>query len=111
MDVSGTSSSFPRISVVSYVDVALLEKHREKQKPAHFALLDLEKAVDRVPRDAIWSVLRQQGVPQELIEWVRILYSCPLSRVRAPANTSMEFPITAVVHQTLRYPQCSSWSS
>uniref|UniRef100_A0A183FTW5 Reverse transcriptase domain-containing protein n=1 Tax=Heligmosomoides polygyrus TaxID=6339 RepID=A0A183FTW5_HELPZ len=72
----------------------LLEKHREKQKPVHFAYLDLEKAFDRVPRDVIWYALREHGIPEELIEWVRILYSCPRSRVRAPAGTSMEFPIS-----------------
>ncbi|VDO19292.1 unnamed protein product [Heligmosomoides polygyrus] len=27
----------------------LLEKHREKQKPVHFAFLDMEKFFDRVP--------------------------------------------------------------
>ncbi|VDO83209.1 unnamed protein product [Heligmosomoides polygyrus] len=77
----------------------LLEKHREKQKPAHFAFLDLEKAFDCVPRGAIRYALRQHGIPEELIEWVRILFSCPISRVRAPAGTSMEFPISVGVHQ------------
>ncbi|VDP07820.1 unnamed protein product [Heligmosomoides polygyrus] len=77
----------------------LLEKHREKQKPVHFAFLDLEKAFDRVPREVIWYALRRHGVPEELIEWVRIVYSFPISRVRAPAGTSMEFPIPVGVHQ------------
>ncbi|VDO63835.1 unnamed protein product [Heligmosomoides polygyrus] len=77
----------------------LLEKHREKQKPVHFAFLDLEKAFDRVPQEVIWYALRQHGIPEELIEWVRILYSCPRSRVRAAAGTSMEFPIPVWVHQ------------
>ncbi|VDP62316.1 unnamed protein product [Heligmosomoides polygyrus] len=30
----------------------LIEKHREKQKAVHIAFLDLEKAFDRVPREA-----------------------------------------------------------
>ncbi|VDO65224.1 unnamed protein product [Heligmosomoides polygyrus] len=77
----------------------LIEKHREKQKAVHIAFLDLEKAFDRVPREVIWYALRHHGVPEELIEWVRILYSCPKSRVQAAAGTSMEFPISVGVHQ------------
>ncbi|VDP23366.1 unnamed protein product [Heligmosomoides polygyrus] len=76
----------------------LMEKHREKQKAVHIAFLDLEKAFDRVPREVIWYALPHHGVPDELIEWVRILYSCPKSRVQA-AGTSMEFPISVGVHQ------------
>lgn len=54
------SSSFPLpfdASVVSLpVDAInafrlLLEKHLEKQKPVHFAILDLEKAFDSIPRE------------------------------------------------------------
>ncbi|EYC04267.1 hypothetical protein Y032_0089g2316 [Ancylostoma ceylanicum] len=77
----------------------LIEKHREKQKPLHLAFLDLEKAFDRVPHEAIWYALRWHGVPEELIEWVRILYADPRSRVQAAAGTSAEFPISVGVHQ------------
>ncbi|VDP34836.1 unnamed protein product [Heligmosomoides polygyrus] len=82
-----------------YAARLLIEKHREKQKSVHIAFLDLEKAFDRVPREVIWYALRHHGVPEELIEWVRILYSCPKSRVQAAAGTSMEFPISVGVHQ------------
>uniref|UniRef100_A0A7I4Y565 Reverse transcriptase domain-containing protein n=1 Tax=Haemonchus contortus TaxID=6289 RepID=A0A7I4Y565_HAECO len=77
----------------------LLEKYREKRRPVHLAFLDLEKAFDRVPRDVIWYALRQHGVPEELIEWVRILYTSPKSRVQTAAGTSAEFPISVGVHQ------------
>ncbi|VDP11945.1 unnamed protein product [Heligmosomoides polygyrus] len=77
----------------------LVEKHREKQKPVHLAFLDLEKAFDRVPREVIWYALREHGVSEELVEWVRILYSCSKSRVQAAAGTSMEFSIFVGVHQ------------
>ncbi|VDP22515.1 unnamed protein product [Heligmosomoides polygyrus] len=77
----------------------LLEKHREKQKPVHIAFLELEKAFDRVPPEVIWYAVRHHGVPEELIEWVRILYSCLKSQVQAAAGTSMEFPISVGVHQ------------
>uniref|UniRef100_A0A7I4YQG6 Reverse transcriptase domain-containing protein n=1 Tax=Haemonchus contortus TaxID=6289 RepID=A0A7I4YQG6_HAECO len=60
---------------------------------------DLEKTFDRVPRDVIWYALRQHGVPEELIEWVRIIYTSPKSRVQTAAGTSTEFPISFGVHQ------------
>ncbi|EYC22092.1 hypothetical protein Y032_0018g3706 [Ancylostoma ceylanicum] len=72
---------------------------RKTQKPLHMTFLDLEKAFDRVPHEAIWYALRWHGVPEELIEWVRILYTDPRSRVQAAAGTSAEFPISVDVHQ------------
>ncbi|VDP08154.1 unnamed protein product [Heligmosomoides polygyrus] len=77
----------------------LVEKHRERRKPVHIAFLDLEKAFDRVPRELIWYALRRHNIPEELTEWVRMLYSFPKSRVQAAAGTSMEFPISVGVHR------------
>lgn len=77
----------------------LFEKHREKKIHLHAAFLDLEKAFDRVPHDLIWFALRQHGVPEELVDWVKLLYTDTRSRVQAVAGTSRAFSITAGVHQ------------
>ena len=77
----------------------LLERHREKQKPLHLAFLDLEKAFDRVPHKVIWYALRKHGVPEELINWVKMLYDKPSSRVLTTSGTSKPFPIRVGVHQ------------
>jgi len=50
-----------------------MEKHREKQRPLHLAFVDLEKAFDRVPHDLLWYSLRDAGVPEDYIEWVKLL--------------------------------------
>ncbi|EYC30551.1 hypothetical protein Y032_0005g2713 [Ancylostoma ceylanicum] len=71
----------------------LIEKHRERRKALCIAFLNLEKAFDRVPHKLIWYALRKHAVPQELIEWVRILYANPSSQVQPPTFTSTEFPI------------------
>ncbi|VDO79976.1 unnamed protein product [Heligmosomoides polygyrus] len=55
----GTVDAIPSVRL-------LLEKHCENWKPAHIALLDMEKTFDRIPREVMWS-LRHHGVPEELI--------------------------------------------
>ncbi|EYC30555.1 hypothetical protein Y032_0005g2716 [Ancylostoma ceylanicum] len=77
----------------------LIEKHREKKKPLHLAFLDLEKAFDRVPHEVIWYALRLQGIPEEILKWVQMLYVDHRSKVQVAAGTSTEFPITVGVHQ------------
>ncbi|VDP13033.1 unnamed protein product [Heligmosomoides polygyrus] len=82
----GFVAGFSTVDAVHAVCL-LLEEHREKQKTVHFGFLDL----DHVPREVIWYALRRHGAHEELIEWVRILYSS--------AGTSMEFPIFVGVHK------------
>uniref|UniRef100_A0A7I4Z469 Reverse transcriptase domain-containing protein n=1 Tax=Haemonchus contortus TaxID=6289 RepID=A0A7I4Z469_HAECO len=77
------------------------------EKAAHYA--DLNKKLESRdgerlgegfrPRDVIRYALRQHGVPEELIEWVRILYTSPKSRAQTAASTSTELPISVGVHQ------------
>ena len=40
----------------------------------YFTFLDLEKAYDRVDRDAMWNVLRLYGIGGRLVRGVRSLY-------------------------------------
>ena len=45
----------------------IYEKYLGKGKDVYFAFLDLEKAYDRVDRDAIWNVLRLYGIGGRLL--------------------------------------------
>ena len=46
------------------------------------ALVDLEKAFDRVPRKVIWWALRKLGVDEWIVRLVQRMYSNARSRVR-----------------------------
>jgi len=90
----------------------ILEKQREKRKPLHIAFLDLEKAFDRVPHQLICYALREHQVPEQLINWIKMLYINTSSHVRFPVGTSDNFPINIGVHQgSALYLLSSSLSS
>ena len=42
--------------------------YEAKDEAIFFAFVDLKKAYDSVPRDALWLVMRNLGVPEVLIE-------------------------------------------
>ena len=45
-----------------FIPRQICEKYLGNGKDVHFAFLDLEKAYDRVDRDAVWNVLRVCGI-------------------------------------------------
>ena len=52
----------------------ICEKYLGKGKDVYFAFLDLEKAHDSVDRDAMWNVLRLNGIGGRLLRGVKSLY-------------------------------------
>ena len=55
----------------------LTEKFKAKNKKLFFIFIDLEKAFDRVPREAVRFALRWKGVQEYLVDGVVSLYkSC-----------------------------------
>ncbi|XGW22137.1 hypothetical protein V3C99_004815 [Haemonchus contortus] len=47
-----------------FVARPVMENNREKRRPCYLALLDLEKALDRLPRRVLWRALRKRKVPE-----------------------------------------------
>uniref|UniRef100_A0A3B4CQ51 Reverse transcriptase domain-containing protein n=1 Tax=Pygocentrus nattereri TaxID=42514 RepID=A0A3B4CQ51_PYGNA len=47
----------------------------EFANPVYMCFVDLEKAYNQVPRDILWEVLREYGVPGLLLRDIRSLYS------------------------------------
>ena len=44
----------------------LIEKHWEFNKPLYIAFLDLEKALDMIPRRNLWQALNTYEIPMDL---------------------------------------------
>ena len=77
----------------------LCEKYLRKGKDVYFAFLDLEKAYDRVDREAMWNVLRLYGVGGRLLRAVKSLYKDSKACVRVGDELSEWFPVRVGLRQ------------
>ena len=75
------------------------EKYLGKGKDVYFAFLDLEKAYDRVDRDAMWNVLRLYGIGGRLLRGVKSLYVGSKACVRVGNEVSEWFPVRVGLRQ------------
>ena len=60
--------------------------------------MDLEKAYDRVDRDALWQVLRLYGVGGKLLKTVQSFYVNSRACVRIEHEVSEWFSVSVGVH-------------
>ena len=60
----------------------LAEKAVEHHTKQFFVFVDLRKAYDSVPREAMWRVLKKLGVPEVLVEIVKSFHTDMQARVR-----------------------------
>jgi hypothetical protein len=72
---------------------------REFRRPLSVCFVDLTKAYDSVPRDALWFVLRQQGVPDKLVDLLTDLHSGTNATIKAFGGESRPFDIKGGVRQ------------
>ena len=77
----------------------LQEKYLAVNKRLNMALVDLEKAFDRVPRKVIWWALRKLGVEEWIVQLVQGMYTNSQSRIRVGEGFSKEFEVKVGVHQ------------
>ncbi len=52
----------------------LMEEYLGKARKLYAAFIDLEKAYNRVDREALWSVLKVYGVGGQLLKGIQALY-------------------------------------
>ena len=77
----------------------LSEKFRAKNIKLFFIFVDLEKAFDRVPREAIRFALRRKGVPEYVVNGVMTLYKGCKTAVSVDGELPSSFSVKVRVHQ------------
>ena len=82
-----------------FVVKELCEKYIQKGKDVFWAFLDLEKAYDRVDREALWKVLSLYGVGGKLMRAVKSFYVNSRACVRIGGGESSWFEVKVGVRQ------------
>ena len=77
----------------------LQEKYLGKNKKLYFSFIDLEEALDRVPREVIWWAMCRLGVEEWLVLVVESMYENARSCVRVNSSFSDVFDVKVGVHQ------------
>lgn len=75
------------------------EKAVERGKEVFWAFMDLEKAYDRVDRNALWSVMCLYGVGGRLLKGVKSFYVSSRACVRVAGETSDWFTVNVGLRQ------------
>ena len=63
------------------------------------SLVDLEKALDRVPRRVVERAMRDKGIPKVMVKALLSLYEEKTTRIKIGSGYSYEFPVKVGVHQ------------
>ena len=77
----------------------LFEKAREHQESLFTLFVDLRKAYDSVPRDALWRVLGRCGVPPQMLRIVRSFHEDMQAEVRVGGVLSDTFRVRSGLRQ------------
>lgn len=77
----------------------LSEKFFEKNRSLYNNFIDFRQAFDSVWQEGLWQVLRNFGIPEELVELLEDLYSKSMSAVRVDGELTEWFEVTVGVRQ------------
>ena len=75
------------------------EKAREKKRRVYWGFINLEKAYDRVNREALWQVLRIYDVGGKLLNGIKSMCVNSLPCARVKGDESEFIRINSVVRQ------------
>ena len=84
----------------------IIEKAREFQKNIYFCFIDYVIAFDCVDHNKLWKILKEMGIPDHLICFLRNLYAGQEATVRTGHGTTDWFQIGKGVCQGSILPPC-----
>ena len=84
----------------------IMEKAREFQKNIYFSFIDCAKAFDCVDHIKLWKILKENGIPDQLICLLRNLYAGQEATVRPGHGTTDWFQIGKGVHKGCILSSC-----
>ena len=82
------------------------EKAREFQKNIYSCFIDNAKAIDCVDHNKLWKILKENGIPDQLICLLRNLYAGQEATVRTGHGTTDWFQIGKGVRQDCILSPC-----
>ena len=75
----------------------ILEQSKEWNAPLYTNFVDMEKAFDSIHRNSLWRILCYNGVPQKLVNVVKMMYSNFSSQVICNNELTDTFDVTTGV--------------
>ena len=85
--------------LVEFIMRQMQVKHQAKKKQLYYAFVDLEKAFDRLPREAVRWLLQMSGVEEWLVNAVMALYQDARTVVHKDMGDSGDFKVGVRVHR------------
>ena len=77
----------------------VFEKMKEKKRKVYVAFMDLEKAYDRVDRDAMWQVMEIYGIGGKVLKGIKSFYEEGRACVRVGSKASESFVVRMGLRQ------------
>ena len=77
----------------------VIEKPREMQKELHLVFIDLEKAYDRVLWQEVRRCLREQGVPEKYVRFMKDTYEDARTQVKTSIGVTGKITVRVGLHQ------------
>ena len=71
----------------------MIEKAVEHNTKIFMLFIDLQKAYDSVPRQALWRALENYGVPEAMMQMIRSLHDGMKAEVTVDGQVAPEFGV------------------